>query len=187
MNQIWQMWNGGVISPTIDKIIEECEKYPPQDANLGFEGETQNTDTRRSEVRWVDKLQPSSRWISELLWEYASEANRNAFGFDINLIRDIQYTVYRAENFGKYDWHHDTFWGNPRTTDRKLSLIIQLSDENDYERGDFELDRQYEQPQGLRKKGTVFVFPSFMLHRVTPVTKGIRRSLVSWVEGPKFR
>ena len=60
-------------------------------------------------------------------------------------------------------------------------------DPSEYEGGDFELDRQYPQPEGFRTKGSVFLFPSFLPHRVTPVTKGVRRSLVSWIEGPKFR
>jgi PKHD-type hydroxylase len=73
--------------------------------------------------------------------------------------------------------------------DRKLSITIQLSDSDDYEGGNFILDRQYQQPDSkdLRTKGTILVFPSPIKHKVTPVTKGIRKSLVAWVEGPKWR
>lgn len=187
MNQIWQMWIGGISAPMIEDIITECESYPTQNANVGFDGQTKNDNLRRSEIRWIDRNKPSSHFIANTIWAYGEEANRNAFGFDISLIRDIQFTTYKEEDSGKYDWHFDTFWANPRTTDRKISVIIQLSDEDEYEGGDFELDSQFEQPQGLKKKGTVLVFPSFILHRVTPVTKGVRKSLVSWIEGPKFR
>jgi PKHD-type hydroxylase len=187
MNQLWQMWSGVLNDPTVTEIITECEYYAPQNANLGFDGNSQVNNYRNSEIRWINKSDQNSKFIAELLWYYAEEANRNAFGFDITSIKEIQYTIYNAEENGKYDWHFDTFWANPTTFDRKISLIVQLSDSNDYEGGDFEIDHQYPQPPNLRKKGTVFAFPSFLLHRVTPVTKGIRKSLVTWIEGPKFK
>jgi PKHD-type hydroxylase len=70
-----------------------------------------------------------------------------------------------------------------------MSIVIQLTDPSEYEGGDFEIDSQYPQlpKEEIREKGSVLVFPSFIPHRVTPVTKGVRRSLVSWIEGPKFR
>lgn len=189
MIQLWQFWQGAISDSGIDSIIKECETYPSEIANIGFDGSTDNDKDkfRSSEVRWIDRQRPNSKFISEMIWEYACEGNRNAFGFDISLIRDIQYTKYEAVSQGKYDWHIDTFWANPRMTDRKLSIVIQLTDPSEYEGGDFELDRQYPQPEGFRTKGSVFLFPSFLPHRVTPVTKGVRRSLVSWIEGPKFR
>ena len=73
--------------------------------------------------------------------------------------------------------------------DRKLSVTIQLSDSNDYEGGDFVFDQEYQSPdpKALRKKGTILVFPSPIRHAVKPVTKGTRKSLVAWVEGPKWK
>jgi len=179
------MWSGGVASTTVDDIIKICEQYPPKDASLGFDGNTKNEEYRRSELRWVgDNVQ-----LRNLMYDFAVDANRNAFGFDINYLKEIQYTIYKSEDNGKYDWHHDTFWGNPTKNDRKISVIIQLSDPEDYEGGQFEFESCWEQPlkEDLMKKGTVIAFPSFILHRVTPVTKGVRKSLVGWVEGPKFR
>lgn len=186
MNEMWQLWGGVLDDPTIHNIITECEYYKPQDANLGVDGNSENENHRISEVRWIDRNDPNSKFIAEILWYYASQANRNTFGFDIATLDEIQYTTYYGKNQGKYEWHHDTFWANPTAYDRKLSVIVQLSDSNDYTGGDFEIDHQYVQPN-MREKGTVFVFPSFLLHRVTPVTKGVRKSLVAWIEGPKFR
>ena len=102
MNEVWQLWSGVLDDPTIHKIITECEYYEPQDANLGFGGDNTDNQVRRSEVRWVDRNDPNSRFIADLIWQYAEEANRNAFGFDITLIRDIQYTIYNAQDLGKY-------------------------------------------------------------------------------------
>lgn len=187
MNQIWQLWRGGISSNQADLIVEAGDQYPVTETGLGFDGSTQNNQYRSSEIRWIPVGTDPN--IESILWYFAKTANRNAFGFDINYMNDIQYTTYYANQNGKYDWHHDTFWGNPTTFDRKISIVIQLSDPQDYEGGDFEIDHQYPPlpADEIREKGTVIVFPSFIRHRVTPVTKGVRRSLVSWIEGPKFR
>jgi PKHD-type hydroxylase len=104
-------------------------------------------------------------------------------------MHEIQYTTYYGDAHGRYDWHCDTFWANSTTYDRKISIVIQLSDSKDYEGGDFEIDHRYPQfpKEAIRDKGSVLVFPSFINHRVTPVTSGTRKSLVAWIQGPKFR
>lgn len=187
MNQMWQYWKSGINSDQISSIIDAGEQQPIAEAGLGFDGSTANDQYRSSEIRWIPAGEHPT--INFMLWSYAQTANRNAFGFDINYLNDIQYTTYYANKNGKYDWHHDTFWGNPTTFDRKISIVIQLSDPQDYEGGDFEIDPQYQAMPAneIRQKGVVIAFPSFVRHRVTPVTKGVRRSLVCWIEGPKFR
>jgi len=187
MNQIWQYWKTGITTGQCDLIIEAGNEQPLAEAGLGFDGATLNDEYRSSEIRWIPTgLKPD---LTNQLWSFAHTANRNAFGFDISYLNDIQYTTYYADDNGKYDWHHDTFWGNPTSFDRKISIVIQLSDPQDYEGGDFEIDPQYQAlpAEEIRAKGTVIAFPSFIRHRVTPVSKGVRRSLVCWVEGPKFR
>jgi PKHD-type hydroxylase len=189
MNKIWQMWSGEIDDKTVSDIITECEYYSPQQANIGYDDGTVSEQTRRSEVRWIDKNDVNSKFIADMMWRYVQEANRNAFGFHIDYFSEIQYTTYFAENSGKYDWHHDTFWGNTSCYDRKVSIILQLSDPSEYTGGEFQLDPQYEQPQQelLKRKGTILAFPSFIRHRVTEIESGVRKSLVMWVEGPKFR
>jgi PKHD-type hydroxylase len=189
MNSLWQMWEAELSEEEVKKIITECELYDPQIAKVGNDSSDSKDSIRRSTVRWVNAYDQDSKFIYDLIWRYANIANRAAFGFEISQLHDVQYTIYEAENEGFYDWHFDTFWGNQSTYDRKLSVTIQLSDSQDYEGGDFKIDPQYEQPNTdkLRQKGTIFVFPSFLRHMVEPVSKGTRRSLVAWVEGPKFR
>ena len=189
MNQLWQFWHASLSNDQVKSIIDIGDQYPTAVAGLGFDGSTVNEGARSSEIRWINPNHTGSKFVVDTLWYYAIEANRNAFGFDINYLPDIQYTKYTAEKNGKYDWHCDTFWANPTAYDRKLSIVIQLSDPADYEGGDFEIDSQYPQlpADQIKAKGTVMVFPSFLNHRVTPVTKGERRSLVSWIQGPKFR
>jgi PKHD-type hydroxylase len=186
MEKIWQMWSGGLDDTTIDNIITECSEYPLHNATIGENGYTTNDKYRSSEVRWIDSANSLS---SSILWNYAKEANRNAFGFDVDYLNDIQFTTYNASDGGKYDWHHDTFWGNTSQYDRKVTVVIQLTEPSEYEGGELQFDTQYEQPNkvDLMKKGTVIAFPSFIPHRVTQLTSGVRKSLVGWIEGPKFR
>ena len=188
MNSIWQMWQGGVDPTVCDRIILECEQLQPMEAVIG-DGrnieQSLNTQVRRSEVRWAGHI----GWIKNLVQDFASRANKQAFGFDISFLEDIQYTIYNGTDEGYYDWHFDTFWGNSTAFDRKISLIIQLSNPSEYEGGEFLIDKQYEQPDPmqLKTRGTVLCFPSPIRHTVKPVTSGVRKSLVAWIEGPKFR
>jgi PKHD-type hydroxylase len=118
---------------------------------------------------------------------FASVANRQSFGFDLTSPYDIQCLEYHGADGGKFDWHQDVTWTQSLVSSRKLSFIAQLSDPADYEGGDFEFWGYPSPPPEFRNKGAVLVFPSFLHHRVLPVTKGVRYALVSWIEGPKFR
>lgn len=189
-NRLWKVWESELPSDFVDKVNAHCQKLPAMNARLGFDAtdEDQQWGGRSSTVRWVDKLNPEYKYIADMIWYHVEQANRMQFGFDICSIQGIQHTTYDSSNRGEYKFHIDTFWGSPMAYDRKLSIVIQLSDENSYEGGDFMLDPQVSPPiPNVRKKGTIFVFPSFLLHCVTPVTRGVRNSLVSWIEGPKFR
>lgn len=187
MNQLWQYWKSGIAADMVNHIIQTGDQQPVAATGLGFDGSTKNLEYRSSEIRWIPAQAHTQ--IRDLIWYFAITANRNAFGFDIDYVNDIQYTTYHSNENGKYDWHCDTFWANPTAYDRKISVVMQLSDPSEYEGGDFEIDSHYAQlpKEEIRAKGTVIVFPSFLHHRVTPVTKGTRRSLVSWVEGHKFK
>lgn len=190
MKYLWQLWDSVLDPGIINQIIAECETYNSMEALTGQgSGSQKEKSIRSSEVRWINPKDPKSLFIKDLLWEYVNQANRNAFGVDVNQIFDIQYTKYHATEQGHYDWHFDTFWANDSMWDRKLSITIQLSDPKEYEGGEFIIDPQYEQPNPdvLKSKGTIFVFPSPIRHKVTPVTKGTRKSLVAWVEGPKWK
>ena len=192
MNAIWQMYADALDDNLIHRVITECEYYAPQEAQVGsgvFDEGRVNEEIRRSEVRFLNPSDANSKFIFDLVMQSAYRANRDSFGVDINFLNDVQYTKYFAENQGFYSEHFDTFWANPSAYDRKLSVTIQLSDSDEYEGGDFRFHGPYAQPdpQILRKKGTILVFPSPIVHSVTPVTRGERKTLVAWVEGPKWR
>ena len=185
-----KIWPANLNKQFIDAVREVGNKQPISQTGIGFNGASAEVDTvRKSEIRWLNTIDQQHSFIVGTLWNFITDANRDHFGFDLNYLRDVQYTTYRADQNGKYDWHQDTFWLNPTMNHRKLSMIIQLSDPSEYEGGEFEIDPEFGilDQTTIKQLGTVIIFPSFLRHRVTPVTSGIRRSLVCWVEGPKFR
>ncbi len=70
---------------------------------------------------------------------------------------------------------------------RKLSMVLQLSDPSEYEGGDLELFTSANPIITKKQKGIIHAFPSYVMHRVTPVTKGVRKTLVVWIAGPRFK
>lgn len=153
-----------------------------QEGRLGF-GNTDAT-IRRSQVVYLG-IGDKYRWLYERVWAAAQECNRRFFCVDVGGVEsELQLARYDASDQGFYGWHTD-FAGNRPL--RKLSISIQLSNGEDYDGGDLEL--LYEkQPHALdRSRGAFLVFPSFMLHRVTPVTRGTRWSLVAWIGGRRWR
>jgi len=190
------MWSGYFSADDCKKIIDAGLQRSPSEGTIGHGGDrsTVNDDFRRSTVRWFDRRDADIQWLMSRIDHAFQYANCNAFQFDLTYFKDVQFTEYNADTEGKYDWHEDLTWVQNSPTRRKLSFVAQLSDDKDYDGGDFEIDEhavggkdQLPKPQEIRKQGTVFVFPSFLRHRVLPVTQGVRYSLVSWYEGPSFR
>jgi len=176
---IWQLWDRGFDKESCDFICNELVTKTQQ-ATIGVAGSDVNESIRSSRVQWLT----DNEWLRNRLWDYIRMANDNAFDFHLHDIENIQYTEYHADDEGHYDWHIDTFWDADQKYDRKLSLTIQLSDNDEYEGGEFECE--IESPHN-RNRGSVVVFPSYIRHRVTPVTRGVRKSLVCWVNGPRWR
>ena len=143
-----------------------------------------NAQIRRSQVVMLGN-EPKYSWLYERILGAAQECNRLFFGVDIvGVEANLQLGRYDSSDRGFYNWHTDFAAIRPL---RKLSISIQLSRAEDYEGGDLELMYGIE-PQKLdRTRGAFIVFPSFMLHRVTPVTRGTRWSLVAWILGARWR
>jgi len=185
----WLYFNQALDPSWCDYIINYAtENYEPRDAVIGFEESKHDESYRKSEIRWLNPK--SEKAIVDEIWYYANQSNRDSFDLDLRYVNEIQFTKYEGnpENPGKYDWHHDVDWAESRSFHRKLSLVFQLTDPSEYEGGEFQFDTTLPQlPTEAFNKGSVIVFPSFHRHRVTPVTSGIRHSLVTWVEGPHWR
>lgn len=185
------MWESNWVPEACDIVIKMGNQLPLQDANIGFQETTKvDKDYRRSKIGWAQPWMPQWKETFEQLSYMFHQANRNAFGFDLWSLREVQFTKYEAQDSGTYQWHTDLDWVDEKPVHRKLSMVIQLSDPKDYDGGELELRPLalgVPDPEKLKQRGTAICFPSIVEHRVTPVTKGVRYSLVSWFEGPKFR
>jgi len=142
-----------------------------------------NPNLRKSEVSW---LYPNNdnKWAYERLTSIITDLNNRFFKFDIfGVTEGFQFTKYSAPG-GKYGKHVDCVYNGQV---RKLSFTLQLSDPSSYEGGDLSLHLNDSPTLMSRVQGSVALFPSYVLHEVTPVTKGTRYSLVSWVTGKPFK
>lgn len=180
MRDNWQMFSGELDDKLCDDIISNFEKLEPETATTFNNAE----DYRKSKIRWVSH----ENGLKDFLMRYIEQANSNAWHINIDRSpKEMQFTEYSGEYEGKYDWHHDIFWESPKNYDRKLSVVVQLSDPDAYEGGNFEFSEVANPDQSaLRARGTILVFPSYLEHRVTAITEGTRYSLVLWVSGPRW-
>ncbi len=186
----WCIETDAVNSQFIDDLVKFVEKNYEFETALVTNPDTPISDHRVAKIAWIGNLSQDAG-LRNMVWNFAQRANRDGFGFDLQYVPGIQYTVYEGTTQGHYDWHTDMSFVSTQPYCRKLSFILQLSDSDEYEGGDVEIEPDFNggdlNRDELRQKGTVLIFPSFVRHRVTPVTKGTRRSLVSWIEGPQFR
>jgi PKHD-type hydroxylase len=146
----------------------------------------ENKEARSSSIKWVPQ-NIRWDWLYSKLMDMAVEANDALWGFDLySAPEQIQYTEYYASEGGHYIWHQDIGPGIP--SQRKVSITVQLSEDNEYEGGDLEIWQGGKVVQSCQRgAGVVVVFPSYMMHRVTKVTKGTRRSFVLWVGGQHYK
>ena len=144
-----------------------------------------NPAYRRAKVGWIYRTN-ESQWLYQAIAEWAQNSNQNMWHLDItSLTESVQYGRYDSEDKGHYEMHMDLGASMPN---RKLSICVQLDQPGeDYEGGEFEFQTGKEVFTPVFEKGDVIVFPSFHLHRVKPVTAGVRRSLVTWVHGPVWK
>lgn len=178
--QTWQMFVESISEDIIKEIVDSIDKT--EKAKM-FNDDSGKSKFRSSRVSFINDIK-----VLNLLYDYVDVANKNAFGVSVFKEASIQYTEYHATENGHYDWHHDIDWNANDIVDRKLSVTVQLSNPSEYEGGDFMFREVPQLPSiDCKKKGTVLVFPSYLFHKVSPVTKGIRRSLVAWFEGPSWR
>ena len=154
---------------------------------------------RNSDIVWL-----SDSWIYKEIQPYVNLANQNAgWNFQWDWSEACQFTKYKKGQY--YDWHCDS-WDKPYLPQnqndptygkvRKLSVTLSLSDPEEYSGGELEFDFRNTDPYKKRNvykckeilpKGSLVVFPSFVWHRVCPVKKGSRHSLVIWNLGWPFR
>lgn len=137
---------------------------------------------RKSKISWIRADVDSNRWIFRKLTDVLLQVNTDVFNFELDCIQNLQFTEYNVGEY--YKQHTDMSYESDRT--RKLSFSVQLSSDDTYEGGDLKLYCG-EPFSASRLKSSITVFPSYVLHEVEPVKKGVRHALVGWIVGPKFR
>jgi PKHD-type hydroxylase len=184
-NYYW--YKEGFTKEELNKIYEGVAKLPFNDATVfGSDNPEVLKQIRSSSVKWIPKNE-EWMWLYEKLMGYASTANNEVWKFNLISAQElIQYTEYYDTAEGHYDWHQDI--GPGIGSQRKVSITVQLSEADEYEGGDLEMwSGGNHVAVAERGAGVVFIFPSYMMHRVTKVTKGTRRSFVLWVGGDHYR
>jgi PKHD-type hydroxylase len=168
----------GVFTPEqCDQIAAIGAKRPREDARVQSYGNS----ARVGHVAWID---PGAEtfWIYQRLASVVAWVNQ-AFRFELMGFSDaLQYTVYGPGH--KFDWHVDI--GAGTASNRKLSMTVQLSDESAYEGGALQFISAPDLSMP-KKQGAAILFPAYLAHRVTDVTKGVRCSIVGWAAGAPFR
>ena len=167
-----------------DRIVALSETATPRDAGLTRAQKDHNQ--RRADLVWLDEVEGAD-WVMDRIVDLVRVANREAFDFDLTEFAESpQVARYGAEREGHFDWHADIGDGRAASR-RKLTMVVQLSEPDEYAGGALEIMPGANILEAKRDRGTATLFPSYAVHRVTPVTEGARRSLTIWAHGPAFR
>lgn len=174
----------------LDQVIKRG--LNSQEIEGSLEGGTIDKETRETRITWLNDT-----WIYDWILPYVYEENEKCnWNFSLDYPEEIQFTKYKENHF--YNWHQDHIHKSESSMNdqRKISVVIPLSNSDEYEGGDLEFCDPLASPMKkeniikndlFRQKGNIILFPSFVYHRVTKVTKGQRLSMVIWIRGEKWK
>lgn len=208
----WIWYNSELPQDVVSALISDLEKFESSAQVSGVFGSASKDTVIREEARrstnsWVHE----NHWSAGFVMHYAQLANKSNFLYDLTGLdgHGMQYGIYKEG--GHYDWHRDyglentdrhpvshvnginetTISSHLRSSCefvRKISFSLQLSDPSDYEGGELQVKERNDEIHTMPKdRGTIVFFDSRVLHRVAPVIKGERRSLVGWIVGPRWK
>lgn len=195
--QQWYWYKDGLSQEEVQKIINLASELPIERATtIGSDGVAKEGNDpdgiRSSMVKWIPQTTQWD-WLYQKMIAWAEEANNELWHFDlVSAPENIQYTEYYAHENGHYDWHQDIGPGE-QPSRRKVSITVQLSDAEEYDGGELQIttggdvSNDWGAASCPKGRGVVVLFPSYMMHRVSEVTKGTRRSLVLWVGGAHYK
>ena len=205
-------WQSAIPPRICDMIVRYGKEQKKNEVmaitgGLGRDRDLNKAPLTKDEIKDLKKKRDSNivwfndRWVYREIQPYVHQANKNAgWNFNWDYSESCQFTIYKKGQY--YDWHCDS-WDKPYAVDgptkgkiRKLSVTVSLTDPIEYKGGELQFDFRQQDPDKPRDirtcteilpKGSLVVFPSFVWHRVKPVTKGIRHSLVVWNLGYPFQ
>lgn len=180
----WAWWDGAFSDQELTWLQEKAKNATENAKVGGSRNNNVNPQIRRSQISWLTNT-PETQWVFDKFANVVTQLNAEHFRLELTGFGEpFQLTNYDQSENGMYGWHQD--FG--RGISRKLSLAMQLSNPSDYEGGNFQIFTGGNEPQTLpKKRGYILVFPSYVVHQVTPVTQGSRQSLVAWASGPAFK
>lgn len=179
------IWRGLFAPAQLDELQRYCDRLPLEPARLTG---GDNGGIRSTGVAWVHRdAQTEDLYLR--MEAIVLRLNADLFHFQLTGLTTMQYAVYRQEEAGYFDWHNDygRYRGDPGQEPRKITMSLQMSDGASYEGCDLEVRAAHPLDVAPRERGTLMAFRANALHRVTPITRGTRRSLVAWAAGPEFR
>ena len=180
-------WPGLFSAAELDTIVRLGDGLTKEKAELSGGG-VGYENIRSTQVAWVTRG-PETEMLYQRMEQVILDINARYFRFDLSGLATFQYALYGGPEGGHFDWHKD--YGrdpsDPGQEPRKLTISLQLSEASDYEGCDLQLRAGHQIDTAPRERGTLIAFPANVLHQVTPIRKGIRRTLVAWAVGPEFR
>ena len=176
-------WKNAFTPAELDAI--EAYGYGLAHQKAGVDAEGAEADRLRiSRTAWMEP-KPEIAWVYDRMAQLVATINDRVYQFDLQGFSEpFQFAVYNADERAHFDWHMDQ---GRLKVQRKLSLTLQLTEPSRYEGGDLQFLVRRNIDAAPRERGVLIAFPSYTLHRVTPVTSGTRKSVVAWLTGPKFR
>jgi PKHD-type hydroxylase len=181
VNYTYWKWDAVLSKEFCRSVLEQIDWATAESATITVNNVV-DTKARRTDVIWQPSIQPIG-CVSKCYMEIANQSAE--WGYSLSGQEETQIGRYKSTDEGYYDWHIDA--GAPKNgIQRKLSCVILLNDPSEFEGGILQL-KGMEDQNVLDKQGSIIVFPSFIEHKVTPVTKGVRYSAVTWASGPSFR
>ena len=186
----WCYWDNVFTEMELNLITHYLSNLELEKGRVGgYEGNEKgivSDKIRRSDVSFFS-CNANTNWIFDRFNNIIQSINDQFYNFDLEGYESIQYSEYKDFEKGEYIFHMDSAFDSSEVLPRKLSLAMLLND--DFDGGEFQINIGTESNSIAleTRKNRAIIFPSFLIHRVAPVTRGVRKSLVIWVLGPKFR
>jgi PKHD-type hydroxylase len=178
-------WHGLFTSVQLDALERQCDSLPLEAARLTGKG---NDSIRTTQVAWFHR-NAETEDLYRRMEAVVLRLNADLFHFELSGLTTVQYAIYRESEAGYFDWHNDygRYRGDPGQEPRKITMSLQLSENASYDGCDLEVRAAHPVDIAPRERGTLVAFRANALHRVTPITRGVRKSLIIWAVGPEFR
>ena len=180
-------WQDLFSDAELDAIVELGDSLVLEKAELSAGGQGYE-NIRSTLVSWVER-NPETEMLYRRMEDAVLALNARFFRFDLSGMANFQYALYGGPEGGHFDWHKD--YGrdptDPAREPRKLTLSLQLSDPSGYEGCELQVRAGNKIDIAPKARGTLVAFPANVLHQVTPILSGVRKTLVVWAVGPDFR